>query len=359
MAYIHACGYISDAWHVPAYSRSASMSMIHFLLIFASLEPQYSSQLSQSFCSFSPFQLAASRGPSSDMYYPNCSRHVHYPLNPSLAHSCCHQHAYYCSLPMTCLHANSHPAPFAQTQQYQYQQFAHQQQLLPDILPTRANHPPPLFTDPSVSPQSLELPETAQYTWSESLTSPVGSPLQSFNNILGNDTTEQRPAGGINSQLLEGSQLEQQPTPNLPPDLLTMNGFLSDTANSITDDLELSAEDEPEYPLAPHESSPPRQDDSDDVPEDLFRMGFRDENGEWRCKFEGCISPRIFTRACDLRKHWYRHRKDYKCSHRGCSMRFATAKDMRRHLASHDPGIQCAAVGCTRTFSRIGVLRTP
>jgi hypothetical protein len=90
-------------------------------------------------------------------------------------------------------------------------------------------------------------------------------------------------------------------------------------------------------------------------PEDVHVMGYQDENGEWRCKHEGCTSKKSFTRACDLRKHFRLHEKSFFCSKPDCPwsrIGFSLRKDCRRHEASHKPDIECPADGCDRTFSR-------
>ena len=90
-------------------------------------------------------------------------------------------------------------------------------------------------------------------------------------------------------------------------------------------------------------------------PEDVHFMGYRSENGEWRCKHEGCTSKKTFTRACDLRKHFRLHEKSFFCSKPDCPwarIGFSLRKDCKRHEASHKPEIECPSEGCDRTFSR-------
>ncbi|CZT23859.1 uncharacterized protein RCC_09574 [Ramularia collo-cygni] len=35
-------------------------------------------------------------------------------------------------------------------------------------------------------------------------------------------------------------------------------------------------------------------------PDDVFEIGYVDKYGDWRCKFEGCKSKKVYERACDL-----------------------------------------------------------
>ncbi|KZL63801.1 c2h2 transcription factor [Colletotrichum incanum] len=90
-------------------------------------------------------------------------------------------------------------------------------------------------------------------------------------------------------------------------------------------------------------------------PEDLRRMGYLDSNGNWRCRFEGCRSSRVFVRACDLRKHFRGHDKYFFCTEKPCAnagVGFATRKDYQRHIGSHRPTIKCPHPDCGRIFSR-------
>jgi hypothetical protein len=89
----------------------------------------------------------------------------------------------------------------------------------------------------------------------------------------------------------------------------------------------------------------------------------------WRCAFQGCTSRALFTRGCDLRKHYNRHSKHLFCRVEGCpqaepkdsssaSVGFSSKKDRARHEAKHNPGIPCDwrdvdGQGCGRVFSRV------
>ncbi|KAK1540513.1 C2H2 type zinc finger domain-containing protein [Colletotrichum paranaense] len=105
--------------------------------------------------------------------------------------------------------------------------------------------------------------------------------------------------------------------------------------------------------------------DDDWVPQDVFGMGFQDENGGWRCSHAGCRSHTVFERACDLRKHHLTHTKAFFCLRPECApsgVGFAYQKDYRRHLRSHEPSISCPYASCSRVFSRmdnmVGFLHT-
>jgi hypothetical protein len=98
----------------------------------------------------------------------------------------------------------------------------------------------------------------------------------------------------------------------------------------------------------------------------------------WRCAYPGCTSRALFTRGCDLRKHFNRHSKHLFCRVEGCLQSeacavgepggrrgsvsgtggFSSKKDRARHEAKHNPGIRCEWRGsegeeCGRVFSRM------
>ena len=93
-------------------------------------------------------------------------------------------------------------------------------------------------------------------------------------------------------------------------------------------------------------------------PTDLHNYGFlNDDQRTWRCAYPGCASKAIFSRACDLRKHFNRHSKNFFCRHDGCPQAteggFSSKKDRARHEAKHNPGVPCEWEGCERIFSRV------
>lgn len=117
----------------------------------------------------------------------------------------------------------------------------------------------------------------------------------------------------------------------------------------------------------------------------------------WRCAYPNCSSRALFTRGCDLRKHYNRHSKHLFCRVRGCPQSaprnvetgvngnfssgnasslggiglgivggasggqgggFSSKKDRARHEAKHNPRILCEWVSeggerCGRRFSRV------
>ena len=77
----------------------------------------------------------------------------------------------------------------------------------------------------------------------------------------------------------------------------------------------------------------------------------------WRCAHPGCTSQAVFTRGCDLRKHFRRHTKSLFCRHEDCPQSteggFSSKKDRDRHEAKHKPGVPCQWEGCERKFSRV------
>ncbi|QKX53315.1 uncharacterized protein TRUGW13939_00393 [Talaromyces rugulosus] len=106
-------------------------------------------------------------------------------------------------------------------------------------------------------------------------------------------------------------------------------------------------------PSSSSSSSPSITSDSLD---NLSDCGVRSANGTWRCAHPGCSSKTVFTRACDLRKHYNRHRKYLFCRFDGCPQSreggFSSKKDRARHEAKHNPQITCEWQGCGRVFSR-------
>ncbi|KAI4623125.1 hypothetical protein J4E83_004516, partial [Alternaria metachromatica] len=90
---------------------------------------------------------------------------------------------------------------------------------------------------------------------------------------------------------------------------------------------------------------------------DLRSYGIPNKNGTWSCAFPGCTSRAVFTRGCDLRKHYKRHTKSFFCRHGDCPQStgggFSSKKDLARHEAKHNPGVLCDWDGCDRVFSRV------
>ncbi|KAI8310273.1 hypothetical protein K4K61_000857 [Colletotrichum sp. SAR11_59] len=103
-------------------------------------------------------------------------------------------------------------------------------------------------------------------------------------------------------------------------------------------------------------SSPPKEPEVDSWgPSDLHQMGYLDVAGNWRCRYAGCCSSRVFLRACDLRKHFRGHAKYFFCTEKRCQQAgvgFATRKDFQRHMGSHKPAVRCLHPACDRIFSR-------
>lgn len=91
-------------------------------------------------------------------------------------------------------------------------------------------------------------------------------------------------------------------------------------------------------------------------PSELYHFGYPSADGKgWRCAHPECTSQTIFTRGCDLRKHFRRHTKSLFCRHASCrdSKGFSSKKDRDRHEASHRPEIACDWEGCDKIFSRV------
>ena len=105
-------------------------------------------------------------------------------------------------------------------------------------------------------------------------------------------------------------------------------------------------------------SSQPSRSSSPGNPADLQNFGYPLSDGRsWRCAYPGCTSQAVFTRGCDLRKHFRRHTKSLFCRFEGCSQTaqpgFSSKKDRDRHEAKHAPGVSCEWQGCERVFSRV------
>lgn len=92
-------------------------------------------------------------------------------------------------------------------------------------------------------------------------------------------------------------------------------------------------------------------------PAELRNFGYPLPDGRsWRCSHPGCSSQAVFTRGCDLRKHFRRHTKSVFCRHEDCRQStdgFSSKKDRDRHEAKHKPGVICQYQGCERVFSRV------
>ncbi|KAI4092101.1 MAG: hypothetical protein LQ339_007997 [Xanthoria mediterranea] len=91
---------------------------------------------------------------------------------------------------------------------------------------------------------------------------------------------------------------------------------------------------------------------------DLPNFGYPLGDGtSWKCAYPGCSSNAVFTRGCDLRKHYRRHSKTLFCRQQGCPAAteggFSSPKDRDRHEAKHRPDIPCEWRGCDRVFSRV------
>lgn len=71
-------------------------------------------------------------------------------------------------------------------------------------------------------------------------------------------------------------------------------------------------------------------------PADLHNFGVPLPDGRrWRCAYPSCTSQAVFTRGCDLRKHYRRHTKLFFCRHEECPQSreggFSSRKDRDRH----------------------------
>lgn len=138
-------------------------------------------------------------------------------------------------------------------------------------------------------------------------------------------------------------------TASLLPDM-TSSGrpSRSPSASSASTFPSLTAEDASmaSYTRQPSPGSPDRR-----------AYGYQNSNGTWSCAYEGCTSRAVFTRGCDLRKHYKRHTKSFFCRHEGCPQAtgggFSSKKDLARHEAKHNPGVICEWEGCDRVFSRV------
>ncbi|KAL9469398.1 hypothetical protein ACSS6W_011092 [Trichoderma asperelloides] len=88
-----------------------------------------------------------------------------------------------------------------------------------------------------------------------------------------------------------------------------------------------------------------------------------------KCPHPACQSKVLYTRKCDLEKHYRSHFRKYFCRISECSLcemnsltvsgsgygGFATKKDRDRHERSHFPALSCEC--CAKVFSRLDNLR--
>ncbi|KAK4695904.1 hypothetical protein P7C71_g1925, partial [Lecanoromycetidae sp. Uapishka_2] len=93
-------------------------------------------------------------------------------------------------------------------------------------------------------------------------------------------------------------------------------------------------------------------------PADLHNFGYLLPDGRsWRCAYSHCTSQAVFTRGCDLRKHFRRHTKSLYCRYEDCPQSreggFSSKKDRDRHESRHAPKIHCTQRDCERVFSRV------
>lgn len=93
-------------------------------------------------------------------------------------------------------------------------------------------------------------------------------------------------------------------------------------------------------------------------PADLHNFGYLLPDGRsWRCAHSHCTSQAVFTRGCDLRKHFKRHTKSLYCQYEDCPQSreggFSSKKDKDRHESRHAPKIHCTQSDCERVFSRV------
>lgn len=120
----------------------------------------------------------------------------------------------------------------------------------------------------------------------------------------------------------------------------------------------------PQYPSTPWSALHPDDiDQSSDRsvspnPADLHNFGYLQPDGRgWCCSYPQCTSQALFTRGCDLRKHFRRHYKSFSCRYEDCPQSrengFSSKKDRDRHESRHAPKIHCTQRDCERVFSRV------
>ncbi|KAK2010854.1 hypothetical protein LZ32DRAFT_680571 [Colletotrichum eremochloae] len=148
-------------------------------------------------------------------------------------------------------------------------------------------------------------------------------------------------------------------TPNLDTSYNTLNATSvapsppSAFSPASTESLDFASS--PSSGVASPGSSPRETESENWGPADLHQMGYLDVSGNWRCRYSGCCSSRVFLRACDLRKHFRGHAKYFFCTEEKCQQAgvgFATRKDFQRHMGSHKPAVRCLHPDCDRIFSR-------
>ena len=154
-------------------------------------------------------------------------------------------------------------------------------------------------------------------------------------------------------------------------------------ANSLSGSLDIAADPECSVTVATPDTTTVTVQNSEE-PQDLRRPSEASttvstelsreklQSPPCRCSYPGCKSEVVFTRACELRKHFRSHIKHLFCRFPSCATNqnsdtrrrggFSTKKDRSRHEATHNPRIRCEWDGegderCLRVFSRADNMR--
>ena len=237
---------------------------------------------------------------------------------------------------------------------------------------------------------------------------PHNSPVNTSCSSLMSPLVEQMKAGPDNWESSPASLLSQYPSPisltashNHAADLSLIEPTSSITEPALSSEPPISTSNPcahsngpviTEQVQAPHQVSDSTSCESanEDSPSPIASSSFLSSTAEeplspygapvpeiqtssstmWRCTFTGCASRVIYTRACDLKKHYQRHFKSFYCRVQGCSRSasylstnaagqqirasgsgFSSKKDRIRHEMKHNPEIRCEE--CKKCFSRV------
>lgn len=210
---------------------------------------------------------------------------------------------------------------------------------------------------PPVSPTSLKAPDATELL---ELTSPL-SP------ILNTSGLSSVPSSNIAPDLADFSYEEQVLTPT-SPHLVIPDVQLGPQSDCVLPKLAQQLAVPSILPsISPSSSSSLELEDS--ISRDDTRAPVsRDPSLKfWRCSYPDCASRVLFTRPCDLKKHYQRHFKAFYCRVEGCFRStsisagekgsstlgpgFSSKKDRLRHEMKHDPRIRCEE--CGKNFSRV------
>ncbi|KAI1126439.1 hypothetical protein F5Y10DRAFT_267102 [Nemania abortiva] len=206
------------------------------------------------------------------------------------------------------------------------------------------------------SPKFSELESLCQ----GSLSSPAEEAPTEYNDFLVADEFWHEVPLAPNTAITGADGMAEWPDIESPLLSVPLNGSTGEDHPCSTD-AEVTVAEVLPSPAASSIEVVPQQQPESDLHVDLCE-GSLDICRPLKCSFAACSSKVLFTRPCDLAKHYRQHFRRFFCRVEGCSSSrtneaagFATKKDRLRHEATHDPSIVCE--GCGKKFSRHDNLR--